>query len=289
MSVTQVYTAVPNDVITAARWNNEFGQIYQNMLATNDHAALLAITLAGVAGDIVGPYSIGGAPDPNVALFIKGAFTGSTFTFGTIIRHTLTGGVNQDIACMIIDSPLHEAASGTHNEIAGLVIEPPFTGTAGAVTTSYYSLLLPPTTLDAGVVTGTTLKIFATTSAATNYALWVASGNTRLDGIVATGAVITGAAAGDVVLPIANGYRSIVAAGNNSFVLIKGVDVGSDAVHLAPAGNEIVWGRALVALGGGAAPTFGTIGGSGPATAAQNKWMQVKDSAGATFWVPIWK
>lgn len=30
MAVTQVYTAVPNDVITAARWNNEFGNIYNN-------------------------------------------------------------------------------------------------------------------------------------------------------------------------------------------------------------------------------------------------------------------
>lgn len=31
MSLTQVYTAVPNDVITAARWNNEFGNIYNNL------------------------------------------------------------------------------------------------------------------------------------------------------------------------------------------------------------------------------------------------------------------
>ena len=29
---TQIYTAVPNDVITAARWNNEFGNIYNNAL-----------------------------------------------------------------------------------------------------------------------------------------------------------------------------------------------------------------------------------------------------------------
>lgn len=32
MSVTQIYTAVPNDVITSARWNNEFGNIYNNAL-----------------------------------------------------------------------------------------------------------------------------------------------------------------------------------------------------------------------------------------------------------------
>lgn len=47
--------------------------------------------------------------------------------------------------------------------------------------------------------------------------------------------------------------------------------------------------RALVALGGGAAPTVGTIGGSGPATAAQNSWLQVKDSAGNNMFIPVWK
>jgi hypothetical protein len=54
-------------------------------------------------------------------------------------------------------------------------------------------------------------------------------------------------------------------------------------------GADIAWGRALVPLGGGVAPTFGTIGGTGPATAAQNSWMRVIDSAGVAFWVPAWK
>jgi hypothetical protein len=45
----------------------------------------------------------------------------------------------------------------------------------------------------------------------------------------------------------------------------------------------------LVNLGGGAAPTLGTIGGAGPATAAQNKWLRLRDAVGADFWVPLWK
>lgn len=53
--------------------------------------------------------------------------------------------------------------------------------------------------------------------------------------------------------------------------------------------GDIQWGRPLVALGGGAAPTLGTIGGTGPATAAQNTWMRLLDSTGAAFWVPAWK
>lgn len=46
---------------------------------------------------------------------------------------------------------------------------------------------------------------------------------------------------------------------------------------------------ALVALGAGAAPTLGTVGGSGPATAAQSSWLEMKDSTGASIWIPVWK
>ena len=42
------------------------------------------------------------------------------------------------------------------------------------------------------------------------------------------------------------------------------------------------------ALGGGAAPTLGTIGGSGPATAAQNQWLKFTVTGSGTFWVPVW-
>jgi len=61
-------------------------------------------------------------------------------------------------------------------------------------------------------------------------------------------------------------------------------------IGLYPLGTgSLKYGKALIALGGGATPTFGTIGGSGPATAAQNTWMQMKDSSGASFWIPVWK
>jgi len=45
---------------------------------------------------------------------------------------------------------------------------------------------------------------------------------------------------------------------------------------------------ATTALGGGAAPTFGTIGGSGPATAAQNSWLKVRINATDSY-IPIWR
>ncbi|MDO8430820.1 MAG: hypothetical protein Q7S58_00270 [Candidatus Binatus sp.] len=51
----------------------------------------------------------------------------------------------------------------------------------------------------------------------------------------------------------------------------------------------IEYGLPSVAMGGGAAPTLGTIGGGGPATAGQNSWLKLFDSTGAAIYVPIWK
>lgn len=48
------------------------------------------------------------------------------------------------------------------------------------------------------------------------------------------------------------------------------------------------FGNTLVANGGGAAPTFATIGGSGPTTAAQAGWLAIK-IAGTNSWIPIWR
>jgi hypothetical protein len=68
-----------------------------------------------------------------------------------------------------------------------------------------------------------------------------------------------------------------------------GLQIGAPELTVVLNGADIRWGKALVALGGGAAPTLGTIGGSGPATAGQNSWMRVLDSTGTPFWVPVWK
>lgn len=69
------------------------------------------------------------------------------------------------------------------------------------------------------------------------------------------------------------------------------VDTAASSGKLILGGNasDIQWGKALVALGGGAAPTVGTIGGSGPATAAQNTWLRILDSSGTAAFIPVWK
>ncbi len=53
--------------------------------------------------------------------------------------------------------------------------------------------------------------------------------------------------------------------------------------------GDILWGKAIVALGGGAAPVFGTIGGTGPVGAGQNGWIRMLDNAAVPCWVPVWK
>lgn len=105
--------------------------------------------------------------------------------------------------------------------------------------------------------------------------------------LISFGATTNTGAAQEIFLSNAKYLRGANAANTTALSLI-GVNA-SDQVVLSNSGNDIRWGVPLVALGGGAAPTFGTIGGSGPTTAAQNSWMRVIDSAGNPFWVPVWK
>jgi hypothetical protein len=68
--------------------------------------------------------------------------------------------------------------------------------------------------------------------------------------------------------------------------------LGDDAnvdLELLPQGTgKLILGTS-VALGGGAAATLGTIGGSGPAAAAQKKWLPIKTQNDGVVWVPVWQ
>jgi len=249
------------DLITAAT-----GFVFD----ADDTADLTLFDLTGV-----GPLAIGGAIDPDVALFVKGAFQGSGPTYGLIVRHTLQGNPNHDIAGMIIDPIITEAASGVHNEIIGCVDEPTIIN-GGATANEVGARMIAPLVCPAGTGIGYGLKLWASTGAGSNYPLWIASGTSRFDT--------------PIRFPLDVGVLSKDVAGTGDVPLIDGVNIGGvTAVRIGRLGHEIVWGRALVALGGGAAPTLGTIGGSGPASAAQNTWLQVRDSAGNPAWLPVWK
>ncbi len=86
-------------------------------------------------------------------------------------------------------------------------------------------------------------------------------------------------------------YDRVGAAYKPLIIASSTLNLFSDLVYLGKPGmaNDIQWGKAIVALGGGAVPAFGTIGGAGPAGAGQNGWIRMLDSAGIPCWVPVWK
>lgn len=79
--------------------------------------------------------------------------------------------------------------------------------------------------------------------------------------------------------------RMLVVGGGSDIVQVG--DTGQRLTLVASAGNLNV-GYDVTALGGGAAPTVGTIGGSGPATAAQNSWLKILINGTASF-IPVWR
>lgn len=118
--------------------------------------------------------------------------------------------------------------------------------------------------------------------------------------VIGDGVSISGvAAAGDLIIRAEQaivlrgggdaGGVTINAAGDltSASELVISTTAGAH-INLTPSG-DIKWNKANVALGGGAAPTLGTIGGTGPTTAGQNAWMRVIDGSNNPFWVPLWR
>lgn len=93
MALAQLYTAITNDIITSARWNNEFGNIYGNgtdvsfpvtkavsfagFTLTLDAAGVSTLTSTSLTGFALTVGSKAGAPGPNGSLAF---LTASTFT-----------------------------------------------------------------------------------------------------------------------------------------------------------------------------------------------------------------
>ena len=134
----------------------------------------------------------------------------------------------------------------------------------------------------------TGLYSFSATAAA-NTDIAIVSGGTgvvRLGGYSPTGATFTrnGTQYGNTnhitVTPSGTGVAPIVGVDGNDANINHGLGIKGTGV--------VDFRYATVALGGGAAPTFGTIGGSGPATAAQNSWLKVKINGTDSF-IPIWR
>lgn len=92
---------------------------------------------------------------------------------------------------------------------------------------------------------------------------------------------------------VSNGSNYLEAVGTSSggtpYVRALGVDTDVN-VRLYPQGAGVVsFYYGGTALGGGAAATLGTIGGSGPQVAGQSFWLEISVSAStARYFLPVW-
>jgi hypothetical protein len=91
----------------------------------------------------------------------------------------------------------------------------------------------------------------------------------------------------DLQLESDSGYirtRALIPIANVTHDLGKATNIWREAFI-----QTVRFCNTLITVGGGASATLGTIGGSGPGTAAQYRWLQVNDGAGAPMWIPVWK
>lgn len=178
MAVTQLYTAVANDVITAARWNNEFGNIYNNGTAI----AFPLTIAASLAGFTLTLDAAG------VTTLTSTAAVGLTLTQG-VKTGTPGVGANNGQTLNIISSTFTDnntAGSGTAAEYSAVSI---LTPTLAATNTSV-------TTTDAATVYIQAAPTAGTNETITNaWAIWVDGGAVRFDGALRVDGAITSIAA----------------------------------------------------------------------------------------------
>jgi len=70
---------------------------------------------------------------------------------------------------------------------------------------------------------------------------------------------------------------------------IGAIAPASGAFSTLKVSSSIQVGYPLIDPSGGRAAKLGRIGTAGPKGAAQNTWLEMKDSAGKSFWLPVWR
>lgn len=162
MAVTQVYTAVANDVITAARWNNEFGNIYNN----GSDIAFPLTKAESLAGYTLTLDSAGAS-----TLISTGAI-GLNLTAGSKTGTPGSTGANLNIAASTFTDS-NTAGSGTATSFAANAFQRPTLAASNA------SVLCT----DAATVYVTNSPANGTNETISNpWAVWVDAGNVRFDG-----------------------------------------------------------------------------------------------------------
>lgn len=152
MALTQLYSAVGGDTITAARWNNEFGNIYNNgtdipfpatksvsfagNTITIDAAGVTTLTSPANTGFLFTVGTKSGAPSASGSV---GSFTASTFTdTSTAAAGTATLWTGLSLRTPTLEA---SAVNVTTTEAVTLYIEGPVTAGANQTLTESYAVM----------------------------------------------------------------------------------------------------------------------------------------------------
>ena len=266
MAVSQIYTAIANDTITAARWNNEFGNIYNNgtdiafpatkatsfagFNAAFDAAGLTIISSPGTQGFVLTPGVKSGTPNVTAAKSFD--LASQTFTDNAT------------------------AGSGTATSIAFTAFQRP---TLAATNTLV-------TTTDAATVYVANSPLAGTNQTITNpWTIWIDDGNVRLDGnLVLAGGFLTGDTADSGQ---ARNYRLAVSlSGNAVTVTLQNragatpstyapVSIAFRNATLATASTVVVNAVAATTIVASAGSTLGTV-----SATASRIWVGALNNAG---------
>ncbi len=209
MALAQVYTAAPGDTITAARWNNEFGNIYNN----GTSLVFPATTAVSFNGKLL-------VLDTAGQTFLSSSATrGFTFVPGAKSSTPGLGGAGITV----------EAQTSTDNNTAA-------SGTAAAQTfTSFSQPTQAASNTNVTVTSAATVYIAGAPINGTNvtitnpYALWIDSGNSRFDGVVQAGSLLGVAAFGGYMQGLT--YQPNVADATNDIDIAVGMAVSSDTLQ----------------------------------------------------------
>ncbi len=134
--------------------------------------------------------SIGGALDSSIQLYLR---NGSGTNHGIWLGSALVGTAGANMFGIQVVPSLTTAGSGTHTLIAGIRIQPPTVTSGGATVTNTAALYID--------------SAFSATVSGANYAVWVAAGTVRLDGLLdihSGGSTTISTGAGSVKMSTAN-------------------------------------------------------------------------------------
>lgn len=210
-------------------------------------------------------------------LLIAGGATGTPNT--SIVFGNVNGGT---IARMLNGAPTGQSSSNWVDLTGASSGSAPSVSANGGDAT--INLNLTPK-LGRTVVTSGDLQVnagmvrLAAVQTAANYGLSDDNGHIVL-GVTASSITVVG--------NFLNVFKNVT--GSPPLIRVDANSVDTDVnLGLQPKGAGVVdLHYPAIALGGGATPTLGTIGGSGPATAAQNCWVAIQTNGTTTF-LPGWR